>query len=61
MDNYQITVGVEPTNDYDKARQDVIKAFDSVRKLPLWQQQKLAEELFGAANVAMLFRLLNQK
>ena len=61
MDNYQITVGVEPTNEYDKARQDVIKAFDSVRKLPLWQQQKLAEELFGAANVAMLFRLLNQK
>lgn len=61
MDNYQITVGVEPANDYDKARQDVIKAFDSVRKLPLWQQQKLAEELFGAANVAMLFRLLNQK
>lgn len=61
MDNYQITVGVEPTNDYDKARQDVIKALDSVHKLPLWQQQKLAEELFGAANVAMMFRLLNQK
>lgn len=61
MDNYQITVGVEPTNDYDKAKQDVIKAFDSIRKLPPWQQQKLAEELFGAANVAMLFRLLNQK
>lgn len=61
MDNYQITVGVEPTNDYDKARQDVIKACDSVRKLHPWQQQKLAEELFGAANVAMLLRLLNQK
>lgn len=26
MDNYRMTVGIEPTNDYDKAKQDVMQA-----------------------------------
>ena len=37
MDNYQVTVGVEPTNDYDKAKQDLEKALGSIRKLSLRQ------------------------
>ena len=60
MDNYQVTVGVEPTNDYDKAKQDVIKAFDSIHKLSPKQQQMLAQELVGATNVAILLKLFNQ-
>lgn len=35
MDNYRVTVGVEPTNDYEKAKQDVMQAMISIRKLPL--------------------------
>ena len=60
MDNYQVTVGVEPTNDYDKAKQDILKAFNSIQKLSPQQQQMLAEELVGATNVAILLRLFNQ-
>lgn len=60
MDCYRVTVGVEPTNDYDKAKQEVIQAMTSVRKLPVHQQQKLAEELVGSANVAVLLNIFNQ-
>ena len=60
MDSYRVTVGVEPTNDYDKAKQDVIQAMTSVRKLPIHQQRKLAEELVGSANVAVLLNIFNQ-
>ena len=60
MDNYRVTVEIEPTNDYDKAKQDIIQAMTSIRKLPPQQQQRLAEELFGAANVAALIKIFNQ-
>ena len=60
MDNYRLTVGIEPSNDYDKAKQDVIQAMASMRKLPPQQQRMLVEELVGAANVAAVINLLNQ-
>lgn len=60
MDNYRVTVGVEPTNDYDKAKQDVMQAMASIRKLPPQQQRILAEELVGAANVAALMNIFRQ-
>lgn len=60
MDNYRVTVGVEPTNDYDKAKQDVMQAMASIRKLPPQQQRMLAEELVGAANVAALMNIFRQ-
>lgn len=60
MDNYRVTVGVEPTNDYDKAKQDVMQAMTSIRKLPPQQQRMLAEELVSAANVAALMNIFRQ-
>lgn len=60
MDNYRITVGIEPINDYDKAKQDLMQALVSIRKLPPQQQRMLAEELVGATNVATLLTLFNQ-
>lgn len=60
MDNYRVTVGVEPTNDYDKAKQDVMQAMISIRKLPLHQQRMLAEEFVGAANVTALLNIFQQ-
>lgn len=59
MDNYRVTVGVEPANDYDKAKQDVMQAWASISKLPSQQQRMLAEELVGAANVSVLLKLFN--
>lgn len=60
MDNYRMTVGIEPTNDYDKAKQDVMQAMLSVRKLPPQQQRMLAEELVGTANVTALMNIFLQ-
>ncbi|MCM1187007.1 MAG: hypothetical protein NC251_06305 [Lachnoclostridium sp.] len=60
MNDYRVTVGVEATNDYDKARQDVLQARNSVCKLPPQQQWMLMEELVGAASVASLLNLFQQ-
>lgn len=60
MDNYRMTVGIEPTNDYEKAKQDVMHAMVSVRKLPPQQQRMLAEEMVGTANVAALMNIFLQ-
>lgn len=60
MDNYQVTFGVEPTNDYDKARQDVMQAMASIRKLSPQQQRMLIEEFVGEANVAVLLNIFYQ-
>lgn len=58
MNGLRPTLGVEPKDDYEKAKQDVLQAMISVRNLPQWQQQKLAQELFGAVNIAALLSLL---
>lgn len=60
MNDYRLTVGVEATNNYEKAKQDVLQALESVRQLPPQQQQTLMEELVGAANVVGLINLFQQ-
>lgn len=60
MDNYRITIRVEPTNDYDKAKQDSMQAMISIRKLPLHQQQMLAEEFVGMEKVSVLQNIFHQ-
>lgn len=51
------TIDFEPTDPYQKAKKDVIIALISVKSLPKDQQRRLAEELFGAANVATVINL----
>lgn len=60
MDNYRVTVGVEPTNDYDKAKQGVMQAMISIRKLALHQQRMLAEEFVGEEKVSALLNIFHQ-
>ena len=50
------TIDFEPT-DHQKAKKDVMTALISVKSLPEEQQRRLAEELFGAANVAAVINL----
>ena len=61
MDYFKPTFGEEPKNKYDKAKQDLIKAMNSVRELTDQEQRMLVMELFGAANVATLLNLLNRR
>ena len=46
MDYFRPTFGVEPTNKYDKAKQDLIKAMNSVRELTNQEQRMLAMGTF---------------
>ena len=52
MDNYKLTFGIEPTDTYEKAKQDLLQAWKSIRELSPEEQRVLAEEFFGAAQVA---------
>lgn len=52
------TIGVEPTDPYEKAKQDILTAIDSVRVLPPEQQEMLARELFQAVDVSAALRLI---
>ena len=60
MEEYRLTLEMEPTDDYKKAKQDLIQAMRSIQKLSPQQQQMLAEELFEAANVMVLSQILRQ-
>ena len=60
MEEYKLTLEMEPTDDYKKAKQDLIQAMRSIQKLSPQQQQMLAEELFEAANVIVLSQILRQ-
>lgn len=60
MDNYQITFELDPIDNYDKAKKDLMKAMTSIRNLSPYQQRLLAEELVGAANVAVLMSIFHQ-
>lgn len=55
MEEYKLTLGIEPTNDYEKAKQDLLQAIQSIQKLSPLQQQMLAKEFFEtASNMALL-------
>ncbi len=60
MDNYKLTVAMEPTDKYEKARQDLLQAMNSIRALSSYQQRRLCEEFFGAANVAAVYAMMQQ-
>ena len=59
MDNYKVTVGIELTNDYENAKQDFLKALNSIGKLTPQGRQRLLEEFYGAAKVKIMFDLFN--
>ena len=52
------TIGIEPTDPYEKAKQDIFTALNSVRALPPNQQEVLARELFQSLDVATALRLM---
>ena len=60
MDKYKLTFGVEPTDKYNKAKQDLIQALKSLQELSPQEQRVLIEELFGAAQVAIAINMFNK-
>lgn len=60
MGDYKIKMGIEPSDEYKKAKQDIIQALISVQKLSPQQQKDLITELFGAAKVSFAMQIFNQ-
>lgn len=60
MDKYKLTFGIEPTDKYNKAKQDLIQALKSLQELSPQEQRVLIEELFGAAQVAIAINMFNK-
>ena len=60
MEHYKVKINVEPTNEYEKAKLDLITAMKSIRALPPYQQEQLAKEIFGVQAVAELVRIMQQ-
>ena len=47
MDEYKLTIGVEPTNDYQKAMLDLMKAKESIRVLNPQEKTQLLRTAFA--------------
>ena len=58
MDDCKLTVGIEPLDEYKKAKLDFLQAMESISKLSDLQKQMLLEELYGAANVVIMYSIL---
>ncbi len=60
MNKYDVKIGIEPKDDYEKARLDIYQALDSISKLSISQQQQLARELLGEEKYRFLFSLFQR-
>ena len=58
MDKFNLTIGIEPTNNYLKARQDLAQALKSYSELTPQEKECLMQEFFGAANIAVVCNML---
>ncbi|NBH63012.1 hypothetical protein D1155_15335 [Anaerotruncus sp. 80] len=58
MPNFEAKLEVKPTDDYDKAKKDVIKAIESIRKLNPREQEKLVEEIARMVGNIMFLNLI---
>ena len=58
MDKIKIVPDIEPTDPYEKAKADILKAKMSLSQLTPNQQKALAEELFGVAYVETVLKVL---
>lgn len=60
MNNYELSVSLEPTNKYEKAKKDLKQALISFKELNLQEQQQLASEIFGVAQVDFVLKIIRQ-
>ena len=60
MQDYKIALGVYPTNDYQKARKDLIEALQSFSKLSSAEKEQLCREFISAETFAAMCRMAQQ-
>ena len=60
MDEYKMKFDVEPENNYEKAKQDLIKAISSFNKLTDQEKKNLITEVFGIEAMQCLINILSR-
>ena len=60
MDKFKLSLEIESTEKYEKAKQDLLQALKSYDELTLDQKERLMQEFFGVANVAAVCNMLKQ-
>ena len=55
MDQYKITFGIEPTDRYLKAKQDVLQAWMSLSHLNEKERVCLMQEILNITNISINF------
>lgn len=59
MGNFEMKLDIEPKNDYEKARKDLLKFLDSVSQLNREQQEQLAKEYIPASVIGLALDFIN--
>ena len=59
MADYNLKVDVEPTDKYEKAKKDLITAFNSFHELSQEKKEQLIRELVGIQASQAIFELMN--
>lgn len=60
MHDYQLTVGIESTDRYKKARQDLVQAEKSFNLLTEEEKVCLIREMFAAEAVGLLYQAIKK-
>lgn len=57
---YEISVDIKPVDKFKKAEQDLLQALTSLIQLTPYEQRLLASRIFGAAQVDLVIRMVEQ-
>lgn len=60
MTDIELKLDVEPKDNYEKAKKDLLEALKSYEKLSPIQRESLMREFFGAANVIAICNMFKQ-
>ncbi|MBR4032465.1 MAG: hypothetical protein IKJ07_07005 [Clostridia bacterium] len=60
MNDYELSISVEPKDKYEKAEKDLMQALISFRKLNPQEQRQLACKFFGVAQVDFVIKMMQQ-
>lgn len=60
MDSYKIEAAIEPDDNYQKALNDFIQAYNSLQKLTPKQKEQLVKDLLGYEGFVRFCTLMNR-
>ena len=60
MNDIKIELNISPKDKYEKAKLDLMQALKTYEELSASDKERLVNEIFGAANVAVVCNILTQ-